>query len=76
MDVPAGVPGHFSPDGKILATGWNTTIRFWNPDDASLVREFETPTETVMGLRFSPSGSELAAWFLDDHKIVIWDLDR
>ncbi|MDV6028997.1 MAG: protein kinase [Phycisphaera sp. RhM] len=75
LDVPAGVPGHFSPDGTILATGWNTTIRLWNPEDASLIREFQTPAQTVMGLRFSPNRKHLAAWFLDDASIVIWDVD-
>ncbi len=73
IDVPAGVPGRFSPDGEILATGWNASIKLWDPIDGALVSHFESPSHPIVGLRFSPGGKRLLTWAFGG-PIVVWDL--
>ncbi|MDG2224528.1 MAG: protein kinase [Rubripirellula sp.] len=75
LDVPIGTPGHFSPDGKVLATSRNNVLRFWNPQDCTLINEWQLEIDRAVGVRFSPDGSELAIWDYGE-TLLIWDVER
>ncbi|MCP4890341.1 MAG: protein kinase [Planctomycetaceae bacterium] len=75
LDVPIGVPGHFSPDGKVLATSWNNILRFWSPQDRKLINEWRVQADSVAGVRFSPEGTELALWD-SGQTLIIWDVEQ
>jgi RNA polymerase sigma factor (sigma-70 family) len=78
----------FSPDGKTLATaGWDKKLRFWDPTNGGLKREFlvSNPTETVRGapkthdrrlwaVAYSPDGTRIAAADMNG-LLWLWDAD-
>jgi RNA polymerase sigma factor (sigma-70 family) len=78
----------FSPDGRTLVTGgWDRVIRFWDPTDGKLRKEFTVtlPKEfqaaddlrtdvRVFAVAWSPDGSRIAAADLG-MKLWIWDAD-
>ena len=61
LDVPSGAPGHFSPDSKLLATGFGRKIRLWNADDATLNQELDDSLQVgyrrpIFARRATPCG--------------------
>jgi WD40 repeat protein len=60
-----------SPDGKLLASGSDNTIKLWNTSSGE-VRDTFKETSSVGGLAFSPDGKLLA---IGSFKTVkLWDL--
>ena len=72
-----------SPDGTRAASGGgpisrgsdipDTTIRIWDIETGTLIRQLPGHTDTVHALAFSPNGQELlsASW---DQTVRVWDL--
>lgn len=58
---------HFSPDGKMLATGGGEPsrsgeLKIWNVENGSLIRDFaNSHSDTVLGLEFSPDAAYIAS---------------
>ena len=69
--------GRFSPDGKILALGYQE-ILFWDVLQRKVIGEVSCETEeAVSSLAFSPDGERLAAicgWADEATRIGIWDV--
>src|SRR5205085_1069883 len=62
----------FSPDGKRLATGSNTTVKVWEMATAKEIGTFKGHRSELRFLAYSPDGTRLASG--DFHKNVkIWD---
>jgi WD40 repeat protein len=56
----------FSPDGAILASGWQDDVaRMWRVADGTLVRTLEGHGDLVSTVAFSPDGETLATGSLD-----------
>jgi WD40 repeat protein len=62
-----------SPEGSVLATGGETTIKLWESRTGQLLTTIETDSDWVKSLEFSPGG-ELLAWVDDDEVVRVWDL--
>jgi RNA polymerase sigma factor (sigma-70 family) len=85
---PDGYSLSFSPDGKTLVTGgWDRVIRFWDPADGKLKKEFTVvlPKDfaatdgvrddvRVFAVAWSPDGTRIAAVDLG-MKLWIWEAD-
>ena len=73
----AAVSGKFSPDGKILALGYEA-ILLWEVLQQKPIGEVSCETEeTVSSLAFSPDGQRLAAicgWGAGESRISTWDV--
>jgi hypothetical protein len=64
----------FSPDGQTLASGsWDKSIRLWDVETGSLLRELEGPTGSIYSVTFSPDGQTLASGGYDS-TIRLWDV--
>lgn len=63
----------FSPDGSVLVTGGETTIKLWMARTGQLLTAIETDSDWVNSLTFSPDGN-LLAWVDDDEVVRVWDV--
>ena len=50
----------FSPDGRLLATAGEKTVRLWNPATGERIRTLTGHTDSVWAVAFSPYGRLLA----------------
>lgn len=65
----------FSPDGKVLATGnLNSTISFWNPENARQIGQLETPGDAGTALCCASDGKTLLSWGTLSKTVRLWDL--
>ena len=62
-----------SPDGKLLAEQKHRTVRIWRVSDGQLQQTLQERHGTVLGLAFSPDGSELVSGSLGG-VVTFWDL--
>lgn len=65
----------YSPDGRVLATGQERDVRFWDPNDGRQIAQWDWNIGTISALAFAPDGLTVAAGS-DSGQIVIWDLDE
>ncbi|KAJ5289111.1 WD40-repeat-containing domain protein [Penicillium angulare] len=63
----------FSPDGRLLASGWDYAVRVWDASTGKLRQTFECPSETFLSVAFSPDGRLLASGSIE-HKVRLWDV--
>jgi len=64
----------FSPDGKRIATSAeDKRIRIWDTATCAAVSEWEYVTYIASG-QFSPDGSRLLTWTMDDMTARVWDV--
>jgi hypothetical protein len=62
----------FSPDGRLLASCGNTTVRLWDPASGEHRRTLTGHTGAVRGVAFSPDGRLLASCG-NDNTVRLWD---
>jgi WD40 repeat protein len=66
----------FSPDGRLLATGGDGTVRFWNPTSRQPVGPRYTGRfSDVNTIAFSPDGTLLATGTIDG-TARLWHVPR
>ncbi|KAJ5115953.1 WD40-repeat-containing domain protein [Penicillium angulare] len=78
LEIPPGpargvMSVEFSPDGQLLASGWDEAVRVWDVSTGKLKQTFECPSEAPWSVAFSPDGLLLAAGSRE-HKVRIWDV--
>lgn len=64
-----------APDGKILVTAHENTLRTWDAVTGELKLTFSTHTKNVRGLAFNQDGTILASGG-DDKQIILWSLSE
>lgn len=60
----------FSPDGRLLVTGSNAGVRFWNVSTRKLETAFDEPATSVS---FSPDGKLLAS-NATNNRVIVWNV--
>ena len=62
----------FSPDGRLLASGGDKTVRLWDPASGEHRRTLTGHTGSVRAVAFSPDGQLLASGG-NDKTVRLWD---
>jgi WD40 repeat protein len=62
----------FSPDGKLLATAGDRSVRLWDVTNGKLVRSF--PLSYPGAMAFAPDAKTLAIGKADGYHIGLWDV--
>ena len=71
----------FSPDETLLASGGGNlhspytggTVKLWDITTKEIIATFETHTDTIVSVSFSPDGAKLAAGSYDG-TVMLWDM--
>lgn len=63
----------FSPDGRILATGFGTEVQLWSVPDLRPLATLRGHKWTINGLAFSPDGALLAS-MARDSDLRLWEV--
>jgi WD40 repeat protein/class 3 adenylate cyclase len=65
----------FSADGAELATtGDDGSLRVWDPRTGLQLGDFQGKSDLVVGVAFSPDGSLVAAGWLEEDLVRVWDV--
>jgi WD40 repeat protein/class 3 adenylate cyclase len=65
----------FSADGAMLATtGDDGALRVWDVRSGRRLGDFGGETDLVLGAAFSPDGSQVAAAWLEEDTVRVWDM--
>jgi WD40 repeat protein len=64
----------FSPDGKVLAGGFDKAVKLWNLTNRKEIRTITGLDGTVNSLVFSPDGRKIAAAATTSWDIKVWDV--
>ena len=62
-----------SPDGVILASGSDRTVRLWNIETREQIASLEGHTDAVNSVSFSPDGTVLASGSRDG-RVILWNV--
>ena len=66
----------FLPDGALVSTGWDKATRLWSTDGGlSTVRELKDHKDSVLSVRVSPNGKELATSSRDG-TVLLYEFDN
>ena len=62
-----------SPDGRLIASGSDSTIDLWSAATGKKVFEFPGHLDEIRALIFSPDGKKLISGAMD-MTVLVWDL--
>jgi len=64
----------FSPDGRLLTSAADQTVKLWDVETGQEVRTLSGHTDRVWSVAFSPDGRLLAS-ASGDHTVKLWDVE-
>jgi DNA-binding beta-propeller fold protein YncE len=63
----------WSPDGAVVASGGDTTVRLWDVDSGQRITTLANHSEVLYDVAWSPDGKTLASGGYD-HTVRLWDV--